>query len=381
MICLSVRCPKCEAVLGVPEDYRGNRFICGSCRSKFKIASLSDEEILDLIGPRNLDETTAGMYPAMDEGELGADGEHHDHHDLAMKLATHMDTGITDLDMVRIDANGVLFEFSADIYKTPEFRSAFPKKCLRCGVEHHLRPHIVIFSKQMKDSASVENEYITSKPVITENDLLTKSSLDLLKIMPDVPRVPEPSELPMVFWICDLCSPDNMVFAQNKLTAQGGKMRMQIRRLWRAEEFLKNFGAQDSPAHKRLVSDIEENKETPWDCLPGVVQQRMRQWFKPGRGEIFSAYTPDRTHSRTEDGMSGIVVTNRRLIFNSSMRHREADKSTQLELDFFRASEKGQYKINIKSPNWEVKNLIIDKAGLECLRRALTKEKFNTVWR
>ena len=42
--------------------------------------------------------------------------------------------------------------------------------------------------------------------------------------------------------------------------------------------------------------------------------------------------------------------------------------------------EAGHLRLNIKGGNWHLKNLHVDKAGLEALRRALLKEKFNAVW-
>jgi hypothetical protein len=172
-----------------------------------------------------------------------------------------------------------------------------------------------------------------------------------------------------------MCSPANMIFAQGS----EDRCRIQIARLWRAEEFLVNVRGEGTPAFEELQRRLEENPQTPWDTLPGVVQQRIRQWFKPIKKEKYIAYIPDRTRSRTEDGMVGVVVSTRRLIYNSSMRHYENEKGSPLELDF--AMESGRLGLHIKGAGWEIKNMIVDKPDLENLRRSLTGEKFPAVWR
>ena len=120
-------------------------------------------------------------------------------------------------------------------------------------------------------------------------------------------------------------------------------------------------------------------KDLSSNMVAGNSNSAPRRWYGPHRGERFVSYTPDRTHSRTEDGMGGVVVSSRRMIYNSSMQHRESTKGEPLELSF--ARESGQLTLCIKGPTWEIKNMVVDKSGLESLRRALTKERFTAVWR
>jgi len=370
-------------VLGVPDGYGGNRFLCGKCGTRFKVPALSDSEIVDLIGIRNLDETSAGNMPSMDMSAMGSLGEE----DAAGKNGSSstqtqatFDTGMEGFSIVRIDSQGVLFEFRPDVYKKAEFRAAMPCRCLRCGVSHYLKPHLVIFSHLMRESSILENELIVSRPELTEDQLVQLDPASILKLMPEIKRLPKPANLPMPYWICDMCSPANMIFAQGKFQENGsGIMRMQIHKIWRALEFLKNLGCEGSAAWTRLEIECNEKPESAWDALPGMVQQRLRQWYKPAKGEEFAAYAPDRSKNRTEDGMSGLVVTNRRLIYNCSLRQKETGKTRPTDMDF--TMENGRLKLDIKTPDWEVKGLFVDKAGLERLRRAMIAEQFNATWR
>jgi hypothetical protein len=368
-----VRCPKCDLILDVPEEYSGTKVLCSACDAQLVIPAASDAEILDWIGKKSKEDTASAL--AVEEVMPASAQE--------TETAGPRDNLPADeegLVLVHIDKRGAMFEFPAERLEDADFRSALPRRCLRCGVRHHLQTHLVIFSHQMKDCSEIESDFLEQRPMLTDREIRNLAGQKLLDRLPAVPRVPAPADKPMPYWTCDMCSPANMIFAQHEIDPKThtGHCHIQIRRLWRAQEFLHNAGGGDSEADREIVRQLKYHPETDWDSLPGVVQQRLRQWFKPLKNERFVAYMPDRTHSRTEDGMAGVVITNRRLIYNSSMRHRESEKGEPLDLEF--SMESGRLHLNIKGPNWEIKNIIADKAGLACLRRALSQQKFTAVW-
>lgn len=387
-----VRCPGCSIILVVPESFSGNKVRCSVCRTGFQIPSISDAEILDWIGTRSKDDTAYGES-ALAAGVSESDGagavsapatstalaEPPDDMD-SMDDDHGWPAGRDEFYLQRMGKKGPVFEFSTVLFEDTTFRSSLPRRCMRCGTKHHIQPHLVIFSHQRQDCAAIESDYLTERITFSEKEARFKPMAEVLELLPEVPRIPAPANQPFPYWVCDMCNPGGLVFAMNEIDTRTGQghCHLQIERLWRAEEFLIAAGGEGSPAHEELLRALEGHPETPWDTLAGAVQQRLRQWYKPKSGERFLAYVPDRTHSRTEDGMAGLVVTNRRLIYNTSMRHREAEKGQALELDF--AMVNGQLKLHVQAASWEVKNLVVDKPGLERLRRALAKEKYRAVW-
>ena len=371
-----VRCFRCAVILDVPEEYKGSNICCSVCRAKFRLPDVSDAEILDWIGPQSKEDTisTAMAAPSvMEEPSPGTGG--------TGRGGGNLSAGSEGFELVRIGRRGALFEFPATMLEDKSFRSAMPRYCLRCGTHANLHPHVIIFGHQMKECSSMEAEYLDSPGELSEHEARNLTIEEVLEHLPKINKVPPPANLPMPYWICDMCSPFNMVFALNKIHPKTGEgnCRLQIQRLWRAEEFLVHAGGKGTEAHDEILDALADNPQTPWDMLPGVVQQRLRQWYGPHRGERFVSYTPDRAFSRTEDGVGGVVVSSRRMIYNSSMRHRESEKGEPLELSF--ARESGRLTLHIKGPTWEIKNMVVDKSGLESLRRALTKERFTAVWR
>ncbi|MCK5114289.1 MAG: hypothetical protein KAR11_05955 [Phycisphaerae bacterium] len=376
-----VKCPSCATVLGVPGQFKGTLCLCANCQTKFTIPALSEADILDLIGKkRNADSVVAGAIEADEPQPVAADFVPETvAAEVAMDTIDGFPTGIDGFYLLRIDRHGTLFEFPASILTGTSLRGAMPRRCVRCGETRHIQYHLVIYSHHMTESASLESQYAPSRKELSERDVMTRSADEILPMLPEVRKIPAPANLPMPYWVCDMCSPSNMVFAQNRITSSGeSTCRLQIQRIWRAEEFLVAAGGKDSRAHKEILKEIEGNAEQPWDTLPGAVQQRLQQWYHPHKGERFVAYIPDRSRVRTQDGMGGVVLSNRRLVHNSLRRYHEVEKGEQLDMDF--AMSAGKMTLHIKTPSWEVKQMVVDKHGLERLRRAMWQENFPAVW-
>jgi hypothetical protein len=373
-----VRCPTCQEVLDVPGAYHGTRVMCGRCETKFLIppSNVTDVEILDWIGKPDKDETQADA-PAVEVPEELIGNAEIPEEPKAKRDLTIDEAGFQ---LVRISSRGVLFEFPAQKLFDKHFRAAMPRCCMRCGTKSHVQPRIIIFSHEMMDSSTIELDYVTDRVEVSDHDARNMPIEQILEHLPKVQRLDSPGDLPMPYWMCDMCSPSNMIFARGEFgrDGEGGTCRLQIRRLWRAEEFLVNAGGESSGAHQYIQEELEKNPERPWDTLAGVVQQRLQQWYRPHRGEVFVTYVPDATRARTENGMSGIVVSSRRLIYHTSMRHRELNKGEPLELEFGLRGQEGT--LRLKGPKWEVSKIAVTKLGLERLRKGLNKEGFAVTW-
>jgi hypothetical protein len=77
--------------------------------------------------------------------------------------------------------------------------------------------------------------------------------------------------------------------------------------------------------------------------------------------------------------MAGIVVSSKRLICHNPMRQREAMTGEALEIE--NIPEEAKNRLRIKSPDWEVRKLAVDREGLVLLKAALAKGEFRVTWR
>ncbi|HUU22550.1 MAG TPA: hypothetical protein VM389_08445 [Phycisphaerae bacterium] len=379
-----VKCPHCSVRLAVPEEHLKQNVRCPKCKHKFALTGqpapvmedvvagwLTDEEAddrdRDLLGDER-----AGAPGDLPEEQGPGDSD-------VPPEPTPMQTG--EIRVVKVEGRGVLIEFPTEQLLKPEFRSAFPRQCLSCDARTHLRAHVVIFAPElMMDSISMEEERSAGGLVLSDSEVAGLSDQDVLDRLHKVPNVPAPGDLPMPYWVCDMCSGSGQLRGQIHVNPQTGSgwCRLVIRNLHRAFQFLTNAGGESVEGFGLLKERLEATTEDPWNNMPEAIQHRLQQWFHPEHGETFLAYVPDRDHVRTEDGLAGVVISDRRLIYHTPRRHREVRKGEPLQLQH--ATGGGRGSVSITTPGWNIKHMTVDRDGITRIRRALTLSKFHAVW-
>jgi hypothetical protein len=366
-----IACPTCKTVLKVPGGCGGRIVRCGRCRQRFR---LPEEE-------NHSDDDIASWLDDRPEIGIGLDQE--------MEPAGGMPQSPGDtihppmsgpLRLVKVEAGSVLMEFPASRLLDPIFRCAMPRKCLQCSTKSHLYAHVIIYSGHMADSISLEAEHSAGALVLSDQEARTLAAEELLERLPKVPNVPHPANEPMPYWLCDMCSVAGVISGQitvNPATGQG-TCRLKVNNVRQAQEFLIAIGGTGANGYNELERMLAQMVENPWESVPLAVQHRMSQWFKPEPEEHFLAYVPDRDHGRTEDGMNGVVVSNRRLVYHTEMRHREMHVGDNLQITV--ASHGHARRIAVRTDSWEVHAMTVDRDGLAGLRRALLMGQFRPAW-
>jgi hypothetical protein len=285
------------------------------------------------------------------------------------------------LRLVKFSSREALLEFPAGRLEDPHFRCAMPRMCLRCGQRNHLRAHVIIFTPELRDSFSLEEEHAAGGLVLSDKEVRGLTSEQILARLPKVPNVPPPGDLPMPYWVCDMCTAVGLVSGQINVNPETHKgiCQLRIHSLRAAEQFMAAAGAGETPDHDALQHKLDAQDENPWDDLPETIQHRIKQWYQPRQEERFVAYVPDRDRSRTEDGMAGILLTTDRMIYHQSYRHDEMSIHQPAELVLSMAGPKGD--LRVRTPEWEVKRMRLDRDGIKILRRGLFKASANAHWK
>lgn len=382
----SVPCPSCGVHLALPGGCGRYKVRCPQCNYKFRLhireQDPTDEDIADwLTGGRDRDVDEEGealsapsaTIAGVPVSEISAPAD-----ETVTKTSPPADQ---DIRLVKIDRDGVLFEFPADRLKDMRFRCAMPRRCLCCGTMRHLSAHVVIFSAHMVDSVSLEEEHNAGALRFSTAEAQNLSCREVLDRLPRVPNVPSPADLPMPYWICDMCSGSGTISGQIRGDTEtgSGSCRLRIQNLRCADEFLVNVGGEGSESHLAVKERIAATSENPWEALSQAVQHRVQQWFRINKNERFIAYVPDGDRSRTEDGMAGMVVSNLRLIYHAPMRHREVNVSVPMEFQLAMSGGKGH--LRIKAAGWYLRNITLNRLGVETLRKALVAGQFQVSWK
>ena len=371
---MQVTCPACGALLGVPPDAAGRSVRCGSCQHRFQIPapdSLSEDDIASLLDAADdkVDLAEQAHVDADEEPSLGST--------IVASESIDRPTGVC---LAKLGPSAAMFEFPAKLLREASFRCTMPRTCMRCGARAHLRPHVIVFASSLADKEALRSLLASGVLICCEPDIDRLYGADLLKHLPRVPNASPPADQPMPYWMCDMCNPEGLVVGQIIEHARTGEKtcRLRVANIHRAHEFLTDAGGSEADlAMLAKASDVAQ--ENPWDQVPLVVRQRLEQWFKAEPDEHFIAYVPDRDLSRTEEGMAGLVVSDRRVVYHSHLRHKEAPNTEPIELELAMTRDEGLLKV--KTVHWAVLRIAVDREGVRHLRRALTLGKFKAAWR
>lgn len=381
-----VICPYCGGMLQMPSGQTNPVVRCGKCQERFRLpktAEISQDTITfwlkDALTPPDLgDDDLEAARPS--RASVSAEPMPTPHESVLSSPPVPGNTFGQPIRLVKFGDAGALMEFQAARLREVSFRSAMPRRCLRCGTATHLFAHIIIYSGQLVDNVSLEAEHAAGELRLSEEHARDLSPQQLLDRLPLVANVPEPGNLPMPYWVCDMCSGAGLIGGQIQVNTQSGNglCWLKIRNLRRALEFMENAGGGATKAFRQLRERVESSIENPWEQLPSVIQHRVEQWYKPGAGEQYIAYVPDRDRTRTEDGMSGLLISNRRLIFHTRLRHSETTSDKPLKLRL--SNDSGKLSVKLTTPTWDIKHLVLDRDGANLLRRALVVSGFKPVW-
>ncbi len=368
------QCPKCGATLGIPPHYSGNLVKCSRCRHRFNLdgSSVHEDIIANWLDDGGPDQEEAPSpakspepAPAVTPTQEGAVGP--------------LQEASGSIRLVKFDQGSALFEFPASRLEDPHFRCAMPRQCLQCGTQVNLVAHVIIFTSHLVTSISLEEDRGAKPLVLSDREIQSLDGEGLLARLPNVPDVPSPGNLPMPYWLCDMCGSSGSISGEIHVNTTGeGRCRLLICNLQRAEEFMTAVGGAGSPEHAELQQHLADVAETPWEMVSMVVQHRLQQWYTPQEDERFVGYVPDRDRVRTEDGMAGLVLSTKRLIYHTQFRHREAIRTDPVQLDLAMAGDKGN--LRIAAASWRIKHFTVDREGLARLRRSLTLGKYKASW-
>jgi len=374
-----LKCPRCNRLLALPPDLTNERVRCPVCRTVFRVrihkkVSL-DETVADWLDD-GMPRDEPGP-PAVDPGRTSFPVEVEGLSDRPQAIFDEAGQ----MRIVAADRRGVLLEFPADFLRVPAFRASIPRRCVHCTARTHLSAHLVIYTPRLRDSISLEAEHAAGKLSIRQDKLGNFQGVELLEQLPEVPNVPAPGHLPMPYWVCDMCRGAGCISGRIRVNTDTGKgfCRLYFRNLRMAMGFFANACGTSGAEYRKLATYHERAEQDPWDAMPTVVRNRVEQWFRRREGERFLAYVPDRSFVRTEDGMNGLVISDRRLVYHHPPRHQELPVGKELAVHIRTAM--GEQIAILEGADFKRRLIKLDRGGRMLLRRALSKGGFNAKWR
>jgi uncharacterized Zn finger protein (UPF0148 family) len=90
-----------------------------------------------------------------------------------------------------------------------------------------------------------------------------------------------------------------------------------------ALEWIARVNGTCGPEYELLERDVARLFTNQWRGISQRSRQRLAAWCEFGPGETFSYYFPDADFAKSDDGLAGVVITDRRAIYHKYHRHGE----------------------------------------------------------
>jgi hypothetical protein len=279
-----------------------------------------------------------------------------------------------------VDDMGAFFLFEPALLLNEQFRLSFPQHCVACGASHKLQVHRVVWSAMLPGRGQFGVRTSFTPAVFELDKMRVKNGPEFLSIIGPIENMPEPYCLPMPYYVCGSCSAVGAIVTDVRTTTGSAQPECElgICSLNIAEDFARITSGQDCAAIRHIRQAVSDRGGDPWRSLPLAMQSRIRKWFRADKGERFVAFIADDEFAKTEAGMAGVVITDRRLISHKFASQVDMPLNHQMTIS---AKAKGAMsEVHIISSGGKHSVIALAKAGLERLRRYLSAQGVRTKW-
>ena len=319
-----VRCPSCNQKYRMDASAQGHKVRCKKCGEKFVVARPpvpDDDTVLGWMqedevkpkpaaapavaaAPRPVAPKPSAKRPAARAATPGPDEE----------------VAAADVHLVRIEEDGALFEFPASALSGEAVRSALPRKCVGCGTKKDLEVHLIYWPERMGAAAAGQWKD-REETVVGKLDAFAKGAA-ILAELPPLRHLPPPFNLPFPVFSCEYCHPAREVIGHVHKRGRHEVCHLKIASLMVAVGFFRSAGGRNTPEYHRLIEE-RDLRHDAWREVDADVRHRLAHWFEPQAGERFVKFFRDAEFSAAEAGNSGIVVTDRRVVFKKYAAFRD----------------------------------------------------------
>lgn len=323
-----VACPFCAQKYRVPHDRMGMRARCKKCGQKFKIAvdppAIDDDTIFgwvteadpagqSVLGSTSIFSSSTVGLPSPGRPTLNR-----------WDQPPPPETPRVRLDRIDDEA-GATFEFPAMKLSDRDLRLSFPHRCASCAKEENLEVRLIIWADKLPRQDSFTRRDIEMKAHGRLDQLLRRDNMRWFDHLEPMDILPPPFSNPFPYFICQDCHNDGAVNAHVVNKDAGEMCQITIANLKIALEFFRNNGGESAPGYRRLATARQEQKANRWKALPFAVRRKISRWFTPGESERFLGYYADHDFARCESGAAGLVLTDRRMVYQKFNDHHEFD--------------------------------------------------------
>lgn len=369
-------CPRCGQKYRVPRDRLGARARCKKCGQGFRIAErapIDDDTICGWV----TEDDPAHSSVLGSTGVLESPAPKPKEAMTRSTLAQKPPPAQPRISFERIDELGAYFEFPVESLRDADLRGSFPHRCVNCLSRTGLLGHLLIWAGKLPRKDAFNLKEMESRTIRRLDELLFAYKGDWLNHLEPLDMLPPPFNLPMPYFVCEHCSAVGEITTHTLLHEQREFCQIGIANLALALEFYRNNGGRGTPGYQKLMVAGRQQRDNEWQRLPFAVRTKISQWFQPGESESFLGFFSDRDFAHAERGASGLVLTDKRMVYKKYAAQREfvLEKGGELYIEATRSVA----SITVSQPG--ERQAVLNSHPLAASSLAKTLSEMNLPWK
>ncbi len=358
-----VPCPACQTPLNVPPSAGGRRARCPACGDRFIIPTRTDlmddtvsgwieQDVGDVIEDRDRvsDENQASQVrPAITEAKptaqeqeseetiVGVPFDQHtmerpkpkprpvvtqarkssrDDEDESSEYPRNLrtDPKSPHLVVLKCGSAGVRFAFDSKWLAHEGFRASMPTRCAYSGVADRMKliARPMVFADRARGTKTSAGDISSVHDI---KSLADSSPRQIMQMMGTIEGMPSPFLYTMPYYISTRYA-NKAIHCMTRDRASGSiTAEVIIPDAACALEWLSRVNGVCGPEYELLERDTSLLHGDRFQELSEVCRGRIQSWCKLRPHEIFQVYLNDADFGRLDEGLSGLIVTDQRVVY------------------------------------------------------------------
>ena len=228
--------------------------------------------------------------------------------------------GARTLRVLGVGASGVRVAFDSQNLMDLYFRASMPMRCIisgKCRVcGTFLKDRLIARPLPWLDKASGKFTNAQELEQRYEYHLRDqRSPTEVVQTMHTLDELSAPFHNPMPYYVMEDQANKVSIHCETYSTPRGLCCEVVIPSGVYALEWFGRVNGVCNEQYHQLEQEVLKLEEAAWRSVPMAVRKRVSVWFDFKEGERFIAYFNDGDFSRSDAGLGGMVVTDKRLVF------------------------------------------------------------------
>ncbi len=225
--------------------------------------------------------------------------------------------------VAQISQAGVVLAFDATFLQHQGFRLSMPERCAFSNEDdrHNLVAKPFVFFDQSQGE-------IRNAQVIEEGREIRlipgMAPEQMLGLMRTIPQLPHTFKFPTPYYVSSNHTTMSVDCHTERREDGGVTCFVTIPSGQVALAWLANVNGISGAEYRLLRGDVDRTWSQAWQQIPEQVRQRLGTWVEFEAGESFQHYYSDAEFGVKDEGLAGIVLTDKRIIFHKYHRRGSA---------------------------------------------------------